>query len=124
MDRSLSGCFVYGILQARILEWIAIPLLQGIFPTPAYGLTSRDVTTNGHTTGGGTGTNTFAGGTDGEGVRQPDTYQTIGDNVHFGPAGIGLLIMGFLVLGCKYLNSSVFMFPSKKTREEISFLSL
>lgn len=24
------------------------------------------------------------------------------DNVHFGPAGIGLLIMGFLVLGCKY----------------------
>ena len=24
---------VHGILQARILEWIAFPLLQGIFPT-------------------------------------------------------------------------------------------
>lgn len=29
------------------------------------------------------------------------------DNVHFGPAGIGLLIMGFLVLGCKYFNSPI-----------------
>ncbi|XP_016042686.1 desmoglein-1 [Erinaceus europaeus] len=27
------------------------------------------------------------------------TYQYTADNVHFGPAGIGLLIMGFLVLG-------------------------
>ncbi|KFO37227.1 Desmoglein-1-alpha [Fukomys damarensis] len=35
------------------------------------------------------------GGTNGE--REP--YQRPGDNVHFGPAGIGLLIMGFLVLG-------------------------
>ncbi|XP_004412987.1 PREDICTED: desmoglein-1 [Odobenus rosmarus divergens] len=26
-------------------------------------------------------------------------YQVVSDNVHFGPAGIGLLIMGFLVLG-------------------------
>ena len=26
-------CTVYGILQARILEWVAFPLLQGIFPT-------------------------------------------------------------------------------------------
>ena len=24
---------VLGILQARILEWVAVPLLQGIFPT-------------------------------------------------------------------------------------------
>ena len=24
---------VYGLLQARILEWVALPLLQGIFPT-------------------------------------------------------------------------------------------
>ena len=24
---------VHGILQARILEWVAIPFLQGIFPT-------------------------------------------------------------------------------------------
>ena len=26
-------CIVHGILQARILEWLAFPLLQGIFPT-------------------------------------------------------------------------------------------
>ena len=26
-------CTVHGILQGRILEWVAIPLLQGIFPT-------------------------------------------------------------------------------------------
>ena len=24
---------VYGILEARILEWVALSLLQGIFPT-------------------------------------------------------------------------------------------
>ena len=30
---TLPGSFVPGILQARILEWVAIPLLQGIFPT-------------------------------------------------------------------------------------------
>ncbi|XP_029417341.1 desmoglein-1 isoform X3 [Nannospalax galili] len=33
-----------------------------------------------------------------DGDRQPNTLTTA-DNVHFGPAGIGLLIMGFLVLG-------------------------
>ena len=34
MDCSLPGSSVYDILQARILEWVAIPfLLQGIFPT-------------------------------------------------------------------------------------------
>ena len=33
MDCSLPGSSVYDILQARILEWVAIPfLLQGIFP--------------------------------------------------------------------------------------------
>ena len=26
-------CIVHGILWARILEWVAFPLLQGIFPT-------------------------------------------------------------------------------------------
>ena len=31
MDCSLPGSSVHGILQARILEWVAIP--QGIFPT-------------------------------------------------------------------------------------------
>ena len=31
MDCSLPGFSVHGILQARILEWVAIPLLQGIF---------------------------------------------------------------------------------------------
>ena len=32
MDCSPPGSFVNGMLQARILEWVAIPL-QGIFPT-------------------------------------------------------------------------------------------
>lgn len=92
--------------------------------TSENGPTSGDVTTNGYPTGAGIGTNTLAVGTNDYNVDHPDIYQTGGDNVHFGPAGIGLLIMGFLVLGCKYLNSPVFMCPSKKTREAISFLSL
>ena len=29
MDCSLPGCFVQGILQARILEWVAIPFSRG-----------------------------------------------------------------------------------------------
>ena len=33
VDCSLPGSSVHGILQARLLEWVAIPLLQGIFPT-------------------------------------------------------------------------------------------
>ena len=33
MDCSLPGSSVHGIFQARILEWVAIFLLQGIFPT-------------------------------------------------------------------------------------------
>ena len=33
MDCSLPDFSVYGIFQARILEWTAIFLLQGIFPT-------------------------------------------------------------------------------------------
>ena len=32
IDCSLPGSSVHGILQARILEGAAIPLLQGIFP--------------------------------------------------------------------------------------------
>ena len=32
MDCSLPGSFVHGILQARILEWVAITPFQGIFP--------------------------------------------------------------------------------------------
>nr|XP_002713529.1 desmoglein-1 [Oryctolagus cuniculus] len=43
-----------------------------------------------------TNTNTNAG--DGE-TSGYDGRQRLSDNVHFGPAGIGLLIMGFLVLG-------------------------
>ena len=34
MDCSLPGSFVHGILQARILEWVAIPFSRGIFPNP------------------------------------------------------------------------------------------
>ena len=32
MDYSLPGSSVHGILQARILEWVAIFLLQDILP--------------------------------------------------------------------------------------------
>ena len=32
LDWSPAGSSVHGILQARILEWVAIPLLEGIFP--------------------------------------------------------------------------------------------
>ena len=35
---SLSGFSVHGILPARILEWVAIPLLQGIFLTQGSNL--------------------------------------------------------------------------------------
>ena len=31
MDRNPPGCSVHGILQARILDWVAIPSSQGIF---------------------------------------------------------------------------------------------
>ena len=33
LDCSPPGSSVHGILQLRILEWVAISLLQGIFPT-------------------------------------------------------------------------------------------
>ena len=33
MDCSPPDSYVYGILQARVLEWIAIPFSRGIFPT-------------------------------------------------------------------------------------------
>ena len=35
MGSSLLGSSLHGILQARILEWVAIHLLQRIFPTQA-----------------------------------------------------------------------------------------
>jgi len=39
MDCSLPGSFVHGILQARILEWIAIPFSEDL-PDPATELGS------------------------------------------------------------------------------------
>ena len=34
MDCSLPGSSIHGVLQAKILEWVAcLSLLQGIFPT-------------------------------------------------------------------------------------------
>ena len=33
VDYSLPGSSVHGILQARILEWVAISFSRGIFPT-------------------------------------------------------------------------------------------
>ena len=38
MDGSLPGSSVHGILQARILEWVAIPFSRGIFPTQGSNL--------------------------------------------------------------------------------------
>ena len=38
MDCSPAGSSIYGILQARIREWVAIFLLQGIFPTQGSNL--------------------------------------------------------------------------------------
>ena len=38
MDCSPPGFSVHGILQARILEWVAIPYLQGIFLTQGLNL--------------------------------------------------------------------------------------
>ena len=32
MDCSLQGCSVHGVLQARILAWVAIPFSKGSFP--------------------------------------------------------------------------------------------
>ena len=37
-DCSLLGSSVQGILQAKIPEWVAMPLLQGIFPTQGSNL--------------------------------------------------------------------------------------
>ena len=38
MDCSPPGSSVHGILQARILEWVAIPFFQGIFLTQGLNL--------------------------------------------------------------------------------------
>ena len=41
MDCSPPGSSVHAILQARLLEWVAIFLLQGIFLTPGLNLGLR-----------------------------------------------------------------------------------
>ena len=41
MDCSLPGSSVQGILQARVLEWIAIIFSRGIFPTQVSHITGR-----------------------------------------------------------------------------------
>ena len=39
MDHTPPGSSVHGILQASVLEWVAMPfLLQGIFPTHGLNL--------------------------------------------------------------------------------------
>ena len=38
MDCSPPGSSAHGILQARILEWVAIVLLHGTFPTQGLNL--------------------------------------------------------------------------------------
>ena len=37
MDCSPPGSSIHGILQARILAWVAMPFLQGIFPLQGSG---------------------------------------------------------------------------------------
>ena len=36
MDYNLPGCSVHGLLQARILEWVAISVFQALFPTQGF----------------------------------------------------------------------------------------
>nr|XP_059884831.1 desmoglein-1 [Delphinus delphis] len=61
--------------------------------TSTNGLTSSDVTIDNNKNVGTVSANTF-------GVGRTTAFRTIKeDNVYFGPAGIGLLIMGFLILG-------------------------
>ena len=38
MDYSLPGSSVHGVLQARILEWVAIPFSSKVFPTQGLNL--------------------------------------------------------------------------------------
>ena len=38
MDREAWWAIVHGILQARILEWVAISFSRGIFPTQGLNL--------------------------------------------------------------------------------------
>ena len=38
MDPSLPGSSVHGLLQARILEYVASPFSKGIFPTQGWNL--------------------------------------------------------------------------------------
>ena len=45
-DWSPPGFCVHGILQANILKWVAIFLLQGIFPTPGIKPTSPALQVN------------------------------------------------------------------------------
>ena len=45
MDSNLPGSSVYGILQARILEWVAVPFSRGYSQ-------ARDQTQVSHTAGG------------------------------------------------------------------------
>ena len=40
IDCSLSGSSVHGILQARILEWVAMPSFRGNLPDPGIEPTS------------------------------------------------------------------------------------
>ena len=78
--------------------------------TGSWGVTSS---------GGGSGVNNTPGRQNPLDEPEPEPFDITEDNVHFGPAGIGLLIMGFLVLGCKCFNPTFDMCLSNNMAKEI-----
>lgn len=95
------------------------PVTNGYQGTSTVG--PQRVTGSGGVTssGGGSGVNNTPGRQNPLDEPEPEPFDITEDNVHFGPAGIGLLIMGFLVLGCKCFNPTFDMCLSNNMAKEI-----